>query len=67
MLNERKLNKYATYLSKCSREAIDYGKCVGEKAGKVTHLACQREFELLLKCIEKQVQYVRLKKNFSNS
>ncbi|OZC08004.1 hypothetical protein X798_05000 [Onchocerca flexuosa] len=74
MLNERKLNKYAIYLSKCSREvgvhftslhgftpigrflsAIDYGKCVGEKAGKVTHLACQREFELLLKCVEKQV------------
>uniref|UniRef100_A0A915PVD6 rRNA-processing protein UTP23 homolog n=1 Tax=Setaria digitata TaxID=48799 RepID=A0A915PVD6_9BILA len=54
MPNERKLYKYAAYLSKCSREAVDYGNCVGQKAGKVTHLACQREFTLLLNCMEKQ-------------
>ncbi|KAM3728109.1 rRNA-processing protein [Dirofilaria immitis] len=54
MPNERKLCKYAAYLSRCSREVTDYGKCVGEKAGKVTHLACQREFVVLLSCVEKQ-------------
>ncbi|VDK74962.1 unnamed protein product [Litomosoides sigmodontis] len=56
MPNERKLYKYATYLSNCSREALNYGKCVGEKAGKVTHLACEREFVSLLNCVEKQIR-----------
>ncbi|KAK6113434.1 Fcf1 family protein [Brugia pahangi] len=66
MLDDRKLYKYATYLSKCSREAIDYGKCVGEKAGKVTHLACQQEFLLLLDCVKKQVKrYKRAKRIIS--
>uniref|UniRef100_A0A0R3RSI5 rRNA-processing protein UTP23 homolog n=1 Tax=Elaeophora elaphi TaxID=1147741 RepID=A0A0R3RSI5_9BILA len=66
MPNERKLYKYATYLSNCSREAIDYGKCVGKKAGKVTHLACQREFTSLLNCVKKQVKrYKRAKRIIS--
>lgn len=55
MPNERKLYKYAAYLSNCSSEAVDYGKCVVEKAGKVTHLACEREFALLLSCVKKQI------------
>lgn len=56
MPSERKLYKYATYLSKCSHEAIRYGNCVAKKAGEVNHLACEREFALLIGCVKQQIE-----------
>uniref|UniRef100_A0A1I8A7A1 rRNA-processing protein UTP23 homolog n=1 Tax=Steinernema glaseri TaxID=37863 RepID=A0A1I8A7A1_9BILA len=50
----QRLLKFATHLSACTPEATTYGRCVSEKAEKITHNACQKEFQTLLHCFKKQ-------------
>ncbi|KAK0407495.1 hypothetical protein QR680_019223 [Steinernema hermaphroditum] len=52
----QRLLKFATHLSACTPEATAYGRCVSEKAEKITHNACQKEFQTLLQCFKKQAK-----------
>lgn len=50
---QRRLLKFAEYLASCSKESVDYGKCVSLRAEKVAKGDCQAEFEKLLICLNK--------------
>lgn len=54
-LPRQRLLKFADYLSHCAPEAANYGRCVSEKAEKINHNACAKEFQLLFDCFKKQV------------
>jgi hypothetical protein len=50
----QRLLKFAEYLSACAPEATLYGRCVSDKAERISHNACSKEFDALIKCFKKQ-------------
>lgn len=54
-LPRQRLLKFGEYLSACAPEATVYGRCVSDKAEKIGHNACAKEFQVLVDCFKKQV------------